>query len=176
MKHITDILLGKLSNFLQIWDYHKLSTFGLCANYTEATIRRTIRQMYVCNIIDIDPTDQKLKLMEKAKPILKGLEDIYLPENISQDSREMYNTMWLRTPYEEQLYRQLILWRQSKAIINKIPYLLIISDRTIFELVKNRPQNLSELPTIFGIGKTKLKKYGEEIINIITAYNQQDMS
>ena len=169
IKQLVDILRGKLTNNIQIWDYHKLSTFGLCSNYDEKSIRRTIRQLYVRDIIDIDPLEQKLKLTDIAIPILKGHHDIFLPEGTSSN-KEIYNTIWLRTEVEERLYQKIVLWRHSISVTKKIPYLLVISDQTIFELIKLKPQNLIDLSKVFGIGKTRLAKYGKELIDLISKY------
>ena len=170
IKQVTEILMGKLTNHIQIWEFNKLSTFGLCSHNNEYEIRRTIRKLYVENIVDIQLINQKLTLTDKAIPILKGLKDIYLPQNPINE-KEIYNSIWLRTESEERLFQKIILWRHSKSIINKIPYLLVVSDQTIFELVKNRPMNLTELSKIVGIGKTKLQKYGIELINLIATIN-----
>jgi ATP-dependent DNA helicase RecQ len=165
--HIIDILRGKLSLNIQIWEHQKLSTFGLCNNVPIKELRRTLRQLFARNIIDIEYGSGKLKLTEKAIPIIRGINDIFLPQ-LNKKNKFVYDEdIWLRTEFEERLYRKILLWRHKIAIINKIPQYTVIADKTVYELIKYKPTNQFELANIYGIGKIKLEKYGDEILNLL---------
>jgi hypothetical protein len=68
------------------------------------------------------------------------------------------------------LYAELKAWRNEKAAELDITEYLILPYKTMIELVKFLPVTLSELNTIRGLGKRKVKLFGEEIINIILEY------
>ncbi|MDQ5921567.1 MAG: ATP-dependent helicase RecQ [Pseudomonadota bacterium] len=175
--HITDILRAKLSVNVQIWEHHRLPTFGLCSELSEKELRRIIRQIYCRGIIDIDYTNSSLKLNDKSLPILRGLEDIHLVKHTvngrsSCGSRNGNSrTVWLRTEIEERLYRDILSWRHNKAIMHKVSHHAILSERTIYELVVKKPHNGELLSDIYGIGNTKLGKFGNELIEIIQQHS-----
>ena len=172
--HLVDILRGKASINVQIWEHHKLSTFGLCSDVTAKALRRTIRQLYSLNIIDIDFATGNVKLNDKALPILRKLQDIHLPEsrNLPSTIKLTKGVVWLRTEQEEQLYRSILDWRHKIAIAHKASQHAILSDRTIYEITKHKPNTLDALSEIYGIGRAKLTKFGEPILNLVLRGNK----
>ena len=47
---------------------------------------------------------------------------------------------------------------------------LVLAQKSILELIQSLPSNLLELEGIKGLGKTRIKQYGQQIIEIITNY------
>ena len=68
------------------------------------------------------------------------------------------------------LYNSLKAWRDELAAEKNAPVYLILAQKSILELVKMLPSSLSELETIKGIGKMKVKQFGEDILEIIDSY------
>ncbi len=65
------------------------------------------------------------------------------------------------------LYEKLIKWRNRLAEEKAIPHYMIIHLKTIITLSNYAPSDFKELKMIKGLGKKKLEKYGEELIEII---------
>jgi hypothetical protein len=61
-------------------------------------------------------------------------------------------------------------WRLDKSREEKVPAYIIIHDRSIDALVNNRPSSLPALLKIYGIGPSKVDRYGEEMLKIITKF------
>ncbi len=167
--HIIDILRGKPSINVQIWEHHKLSTFGLVQEYSAKNLRRTIRQLYSRGIIDIDFETGNLKLNQKSLPVLRGLKDVHLPK-LNDKKTFKYDALWLRTELEEQIYKDLINWRHNKAQMNNVSHHAILPDRAIYELVAGKPCDINALKMIYGIGQTRLHSFGNDLIEIINFY------
>lgn len=68
------------------------------------------------------------------------------------------------------LYEALKAWRNNVAADNNVLDYMVMPMKVITELVKAKPSNLTELTRIKGIGKTKAKKYGLEILEILVRY------
>ena len=168
--HIIDILRGKSSLDVQIWEHHKLSTFGLCGDISDKELRRTVRQLYCRGIIDIDYTRGNLKLNDKSLPILRSTIDIFLPKLVRKVKQVTNDSLWLRTELEERLYRAIVLWRHNIALAHKVSHHAILPDRTIFELVTLKPNSLDSLGNIHGVGQTKLARFGDDLIKLINIY------
>ncbi len=58
-------------------------------------------------------------------------------------------------------------WRSEKAK-DGLPLYMIISNRAIEELAKYRPKSKAEMFSINGLGTSKIEKYGDEILKIIS--------
>ena len=172
ISHIVDVLRGKASNGVQVWEHHKLSTFGLCNELSEKELRRTIRQLYSQNIVDIDFTHNTLKLTDKSLPILRGIQDIKLKtlSKLNKVNTIVSESIWLRTEQEERIYHDLLTWRHRLAIAHKVSHHAILSERSIYEIVTNKPQDIVEMQNIYGIGRTKLHKFASELITIVNKH------
>lgn len=165
--HVTDILRGKASLNIKIWEHNLLPTFGLLNSLTAKELRRIIRSLYSRNLIDIDFLSGNLKLNEKSLKILRGIDKIYLPEPLKNKSQRNYSDIWLRSEIEERIYKQLLNWRHQIAIKHNVSQHAVLSDRAIYEIVKLKPQKIGALSGIYGIGKVKLEKFGDGIIKAI---------
>jgi superfamily II DNA helicase RecQ len=64
------------------------------------------------------------------------------------------------------LFNVLRDWRSKKSKQQGVPPYLLFTNRQFAEIVKQRPQNLSDLGKIDGIGKAKLDRYGADILAI----------
>jgi len=72
-------------------------------------------------------------------------------------------------PHPE-LYKSLRQWRDSLAEEWGVSVYLVLAQKSILELIKSLPSNLLELESIKGLGKTRIKQYGQQIIEIINNY------
>ncbi|MFI3286591.1 MAG: AAA family ATPase [Rikenellaceae bacterium] len=73
-----------------------------------------------------------------------------------------------------ELYEALIAWRTDQAqSINKPAY-TILYNRTLLEIQAQCPTTIDQLNDINGIGPAKLKKYGDELLEIVQAYTNPD--
>jgi len=68
---------------------------------------------------------------------------------------------------EEQNYQALRKWRLRKAEEYNLPAYCILSNATLYNIAKAKPTSLLDLLDIKGLGKKTIKKFGEEIIEII---------
>ncbi len=61
-------------------------------------------------------------------------------------------------------------WRNKLAQENNVPAYIILPTKSIVELCALLPSTLQELGEVKGVGKQKLKQYGEEILSMISNY------
>ncbi len=69
-----------------------------------------------------------------------------------------------------ELYLELKAWRNAIASENNIPEYMVLQVKTMTEIARQLPVTTEQLAGIKGIGKTKAKKYGPEIIEIVKSY------
>ena len=58
-------------------------------------------------------------------------------------------------------------WRRELSKEHNVPAYVIMHDRTLVDIAQKIPQKPAELEEIYGLGPTKITKYGEEILKIV---------
>jgi ribonuclease D len=73
----------------------------------------------------------------------------------------------LLTPEEKQVVKALKSWRLERANILRVPAYMICADRTLEHLARARPETLEALTNIYGLGESKIKKFGEDLLQAL---------
>lgn len=71
------------------------------------------------------------------------------------------------------LFEKLRAWRLDQSRHNGVPAFCILSDRSISSIAASCPKDTAALSDCFGIGRTKLEKYGREILEIIQSHSPE---
>jgi ribonuclease D len=68
-------------------------------------------------------------------------------------------------PHEQQIYEQLRGWRNGLAQSRQIGPHLLLTNQQLIEVIKRRPESLSALGEVRGIGPGKLKDFGSALLH-----------
>jgi len=168
--YIIDFLRGSQS--AKIWDRHKqLKTYGVGTD-----ISKENWQQYMNDLIHLgylEKTEGRypvLQLTEKSNAVLYNNEKVMLVEAITQQKEEAVAA----PPYEKDLFIQLKELRNQLAREENVPAYIIFSDATLQELATYLPGTLDELKQISGFGAVKIQRYGEEFLQKVTEYKQEN--
>ena len=71
------------------------------------------------------------------------------------------------TPEEKRVVKALKSWRLGLANTQRVPAYMICPDRTLEHLARERPETLEALAKIYGLGESKIKKFGEEMLRAL---------
>ena len=167
--HVVDILLGRTNQGVISAGHDQLSTFGIGRDFNQRAWRSIIRQLVARKVLLVDiARGQSLVLTERCRAILKGNEAIELrPLADDKKSRTVSSERWLKTEREERLWQKLRHWRKRVADEHNVPAYAVFSDRTLRQLVEEKPLNRSSLARIYGLGELKLARYGEELLALL---------
>ncbi|MDL2284990.1 DNA helicase RecQ, partial [Oxalobacter sp. OttesenSCG-928-P03] len=134
--HVIDVLRGKRTERIEQWGHHALSTFGIGSDESEGTWRSVLRQAIARGFVTVDPEHfNMLGLTEKARPVLKGEEEIWLrpyekPERRKKTPvRKGYVEKTLHAA-DQALYERLRWWRVETARQQNVPAYVIFQDTT----------------------------------------------
>jgi DNA helicase-2/ATP-dependent DNA helicase PcrA len=64
-------------------------------------------------------------------------------------------------------YLALKRWRLERSKADEIPAYVVFHNSTLAEIAARRPQSISELASVPGVGPTKLERYGEDVLRAI---------
>ncbi|MFW5990767.1 MAG: UvrD-helicase domain-containing protein [Candidatus Nanoarchaeia archaeon] len=84
---------------------------------------------------------------------------------ITQDVSKCMNSLSNGCLDPEEKLRQ---WRVQKSRELKVPSFYIFSDKALFQLMTLRPKSYGELLCVEGIGKEKVERFGEELIELVS--------
>ncbi|MGZ4464729.1 MAG: ATP-dependent DNA helicase UvrD2 [Nocardioides sp.] len=69
--------------------------------------------------------------------------------------------------YDEALFERLRDWRKERAGEESVPAFVIFTDATLQLIAEHRPQTPEAMLKISGIGRSKLDKYGSEVLALL---------
>jgi ATP-dependent DNA helicase UvrD/PcrA len=69
---------------------------------------------------------------------------------------------------DDPLYAALKRWRLERATADDLPAYVVFHNSTLAEIAGRRPRDLSELGAVPGVGPTKLERYGDEVLAVLT--------
>jgi len=169
--HVVDVLLGRANQHVVAARHDQLSTFGIGRELNQRAWRSVIRQLVARKILQVDIVrGQSLVLTDSCREILKGREAIALrplADSSSKGSRRANAERWLKTEREERMWQMLRRWRKQVADEHNVPAYAVFSDRTLRQLVEEKPHNRQMLARIYGLGELKLARYGDDLLALL---------
>ena len=104
---------------------------------------------------------------EKLEKINKNSEKNNFTQNGKEFKDANKNYMEYLTEDEMELYKILKEWRAGEAQLLGYPPYIIASNQLLSDIVKTNPKSIEELSQLKGMGKRKVRDYGEEILLIL---------
>ena len=180
--HIVDVLLGKSTEKIMQFGHDKIKTFGIGSEYSRKEWLSFIRQLVANGILNVDVEGHgNITFTPKTKAILKGEKNIQF--TFRQDK---YNKKETKSQYYKKIEPQydfdniekelLIELKNKRTYFSKkykVPSYIILHDKTIFELVFQKPQSPDQLKNISGFGEVKIKKYGDGFLKVIKKHYEK---
>ena len=171
--HVIDVLRGRDSEWVHRFGHQQLSTFGIGHEQTAKEWRMVVRQCIAAGYLSVDIANQALQLTKSARAVLKNQQQVWLRPLKHDKTRPSHsNDIWLRTEREERLWQTLRSWRKERASKNNVPAYTIFADRTLQDLVQHPPTTLADLNHIYGLGESKIRNFGTEILVLCQKWAQ----
>ncbi len=171
--HLIDVLRGKDSERITRWDHDKLSVFGIGEDIDEAAWRGVFRQLVALGFARVDhEAHGALRLTEASRPVLKGTQTVSMRRTVARarpprrSLRSNVSDAGLSSA-DGALLDRLKAWRLTESRAQSVPAFVILHDKTLAEIARQRPPDLSALRGIAGIGAVKLERYGPALVGIV---------
>ena len=104
---------------------------------------------------------------EKADKFDKNSEKDNFTQDVKEFKEANKNYMEYLTEDEMELYKILKEWRAGEAQLLGYPPYIIASNQLLADIVKTNPKSIEELSQLKGMGKRKIRDYGEELLLIL---------
>ncbi len=171
--YVTDVLLGKIDERIQRNRHDQLAVWGLGKNLKQVEWRSFFRQLIAQGYLHVDMDRYgALELTEKARPVLRGEEKIYARKynyKIKNNKKQGVKELKLREA-DKELYEALRVKRLEISEEQGVAPFVIFHDATLIEMARKRPQTADTFRHISGVGDTKLARYGELFMEVISQF------
>lgn len=172
--HLIDVLIGKTTPQIERFNHDKVSTFGIGKAFSQSQWNSVYRQLTAAGYLEADIAAYGgLKLTETARPILKGEQPIWLRRDATPEKRasKAERSSRLKEAFEgandDPLWLALKAKRMELAKEQSVPPYVIFHDATLIEILNQKPQDLTAMGQISGIGQAKLERYGVAFLEVI---------
>jgi ATP-dependent DNA helicase RecQ len=160
--HLEAVLGGNDNEKVRQFGHHRLSVFGIMDSEELALVKPVARSLLARDALRADEYGG-LSFGPGAKAILKGEQGLVIAVPPRRVRRKRGQADYPHDP----LFEALRGWRREKAKEQGVPPFIIFHDSTLREVAARKPESLSELSMIEGIGDTKLARHGESLLTAL---------
>ncbi len=170
--HLVDVLLGKDNEKIRSFGHQQLAVWGVGKDRSENDWRTLFRQLVARGLADIDLEGYGgLRLSETCRPLLRGEVTLELrrelkPQTIARSGGSSPASQLVRGDEREQ-WEALRALRRKLAEEHGVPPYVIFPDSTLLEMLRSKPENMSDMGRVSGVGARKLERYGEAFLQVL---------
>ena len=179
--HLINVLRGETNDRITGLRHDRLKAFGAGTELTTGEWKSVFRQLTAMGLFKVNMQHGSLKLTKDAKAVMKGRKKVRLRRDprehkkLLKSKNEKLEYRELKgTPEDEKLYEVLRKTRLKISKEAKLPAFMIFNNKTIKEMSILRPKTTEAMSKITGVGKHKLEVYGEEFMDAIVEFCQQE--
>ncbi len=172
---IIDILLGKSTPKVTQHRHDSLKVFGIGTELKEPEWRAVVRQLLAQGLAAVEGDYGSLVLTEGSSEVLNGQRKVQLRREPERAAKAAARSSAKKAPAADMpaeaapVFELLRSWRAAAAKEQGVPAYVIFHDATLRQIATKRPATLQELGTVSGVGENKLAKYGEQILETLSA-------
>lgn len=176
---IIDILLGRKTAKVIQFDHDQLSVFGIGEELAEAEWRGVVRQLLAQGLLAVEGEYGTLVLTQESGSVLGREREVLLrkeaPKPASRSTKGDRKTKSQAAaaelaPEAVPVFEALRAWRGAQAKEQGVPAYVIFHDATLREIATVRPDSVSALGGISGLGEKKLATYGEGVLEVLASF------
>ncbi len=130
------------------------SEAGECRHAEILTYYKDAERIKACGHCDVCDSKSNRKIADVQPP----------PKVSLKKSKSGKNSETELSAEDELRFQNLRRWRKQKADELDIPAFVVFSDRTLKEIASKNPTAIEDLKSVFGIGESKLEKFGWDLI------------
>lgn len=157
---IVDVLRGSKNKKLVDFKLNELTTYGIMKDYSKDDLKEFINTLIANGYLNYNGEFPVVTPNEKSRNIVMGNEKVLFKEE-----RKVQ-----RIAEDNELFIILKNLRKEIAENEGVPPYIVFGDNTLKEMSLRMPINKDQLLDISGVGEKKIDKYGDEFINTVKQY------
>lgn len=157
---IVDVLRGSKNKKLVDFKLNELTTYGIMKDYSKDDLKEFINTLIANGYLNYNGEFPVVTPNEKSRNIVMGEEKVLFKEE-----RKVQ-----RIAEDNELFIILKNLRREIAENEGVPPYIVFGDNTLKEMSLRMPINKEQLLDISGVGEKKIDKYGDEFIEKVKEY------
>ncbi len=173
VEHLIAVLTGDETEAILKFGHQHLKTFGVGKDRGRQVWRSLIRQTYAAGLINLELAEYgRWSVTERGWAVLKGRETVELRADALRPKEKARTGGKLKPERghnsdDEALLTALKALRMQFAREADVPAYVVFPDRSLIDMVAQRPQTLDDMANVHGVGQAKLARYGEAFLDVI---------
>lgn len=170
--YLTDMLVGKADERMQSLGHDKISTFGIGADLDKAEWQAVFRQLIAFNLLAANVAHGGLHLTEQGMAFLREKKTLRLRKAEKRHAKTAAGRRSTSTEFtgDTALLAALKTARMELARAQNVPPYVIFHDKTLQDMATLKPNTMSLMAAVHGVGDSKLEKYGAVFLKVIAAH------
>jgi ATP-dependent DNA helicase RecQ len=176
-KELVKTLLGEKNAVIQSHKTNTLAVFGSGANKDSHFWMALIRQALVAGyLIKEIEAYGLIRITTRGKAFLDQPESFMMTEDHKFVGQENVPIQPVKSQgvLDKTLMQLLLNLRKQVAEANEVPPYAVFQENSLEEMCSKYPISSEELVTINGVGEGKAKRYGDQFINLISQYVEEN--
>ncbi len=176
--HLIDVLRGMDNEKIRTFNHDRLPGYGVAKNIKKPEWQSIIRQLVAAGFLKIDVAGYGgLSLSEKGWDLFRGNTQFWYRQDVVKTKTKTSRTSKTSKPIAElserdnNLLNALKQRRLNLARERNVPAFVIFPDKTLIDMAARQPGNRIEFAQVHGVGKSKLEKFSEAFLQVITDFN-----
>jgi ATP-dependent DNA helicase RecQ len=174
--HSIDILLGRKTDKVTQYRHDELSVFGIGADLQEREWHAVVRQLLAQRLLAVGGEYGVLSLTEASGTVLSRQRQVMMRREPKHAAKSSTSKAGRKAAAVAELPAQAVpvfdrlrAWRAATAQEQGVPAYVVFHDATLRQIATDMPKSLADLSRVNGVGENKLAKYGEQILDALTA-------
>lgn len=168
--HIIQILKGARNKKVRSFGHDRLSVFGIAGEHSEEELKFFLRILKKEELVSESRDVYKtLRVKNKGVWFLKNRETLSI-EKPRFDLEEKTSKNEKNLSHDRELFERLRKLRKSFAEKLNVPPFIIFGDLSLFQMAHYLPKDSQSMLKINGVGKEKLKKFGQAFLKEIALF------
>ena len=177
-KEIVNIMVGKVNALLKSHKTHEKPCFGSGKMHDDHYWMALIRQIMVQSYIRKDIEQYGvMRLTDKGRQFIEQPHSFMMTEDHKYDTDNSIPVVTARkggNASDEKLMKMLKDLQKKVAKKHNVPPYAVFQETSLQDMVLKYPTNLKELQNVYGVGEGKARKYGQEFVELIARYVEEN--
>ncbi|UCG28943.1 MAG: DNA helicase RecQ [Bacteroidales bacterium] len=177
-EHIAHILTGTMNSAVKSYQHHQLEIFGSGSDNDEKFWNAVMRQALIARFIVKDIENYGLlKIGERGYEYIANPGSFMLTQDHDYESVEEEETGMAggkTSAVDEELFTILKDMRKKISKQKNLPPFVIFQDPSLEDMAIQYPITIKEMQNIAGVGMGKATRYGQEFVDIIKKYVEEN--
>ncbi len=182
--HLAKVIVGDTEDdYVKSYNHNKLEVFGSGTKENQIFWESAIRQAMIHGLLVKNINNIRiLSITDKGQKYLKSPYNIILSRDhdystLAVEEEDNIGSVPSASAFDETLFEMLKSLRKKIAKQRKLPPYVIFQDPSLEEMATTYPSTENDLAQVNGVGKGKVKKFGNPFIKLIAKYvDENDIS